>query len=338
VVGQDGWPLGKDGRLTRKLQQARWRQRSQPLVILTEADFLARLGLDASSGDVQCLSTAQLSSVVHVSGDRIRSWVQLGLVQPTETLHGVHYFDFQQVRWAKTLCDFAQAGVAPGRIRRSLEQLKNWMPDVDRPLAQLAVLEKDGQLVVRLREGLLAEPTGQGLFDFSEEPAAATVQVASGPQTAEQWFQAGCEHEQAGRLAEAARAYRQVLRAGRRDPDACFNLANVLYALGQKEQAAERFRQVVEVDPRYAEAWNNLGVVLSELDQYEEAVAALQSAVQSDPSYADAHFNLADTLDQLERQSEALPHWRAYVHLDPTSPWGRYARERLGKADRPKQA
>src|SRR5205807_4935154 len=113
----------------------------------------------------------QLSSVLRVSGDRVRTWVQVGLVQPAETRHGVHYFDFQQVRWAKSLCDFAQAGVAPQRIRRSLEQLTKWMPEVEGSLAQLAVLEKDGQLVVRLREGQLAEPTGQGLLDFSDRPA-----------------------------------------------------------------------------------------------------------------------------------------------------------------------
>src|SRR5438552_245242 len=171
VVGQDGWPLGKDGRLTRKLQKARWLQRSQPLTIVTEAEFLTRLGLDSPAGSLSRLSTAQLSRVLHVSGDRIRAWVQLDLLRPTESVHGVHYFDFQQARWAKTLSDFVLTGVTPDRIRRSLEQLKAWLPDLDRPLAQLAVLERDGRLLVRLREGQLAEPTGQGLFDFSEQPA-----------------------------------------------------------------------------------------------------------------------------------------------------------------------
>jgi tetratricopeptide (TPR) repeat protein len=338
VVGQDGWPLGKDGRLTHKLQKARWLQRTRSVAILTEAEFLTRLGLDCPSRSLQLLSTAHLSRVLRVSGDRIRTWVQLGLVQPTETLHGVHYFDFQQVRWAKTLCDFAQAGIALGRIRRSLEQLKHWMPDVERPLTQLAVLEKEGRLVVRLREGNLAEPTGQGLFDFSDEPATPTVPVVPGPQTAEQWFQLGCEHEQAGQLAEAAQAYRQALLSGGPDAGTSFNLANALYALGNKEQAAERFRQAVEIDASLADAWNNLGVVLCELGQQDEAIGAFQRAVELDSFYADARYNLADTLEQSGRASEAAPHWRAYARLDPTSPWGTYARQRLGKTERPEQA
>jgi tetratricopeptide (TPR) repeat protein len=345
VIGQDGWPLDKNGRLTRKLQKARRLERVQPIAILSEADFLARLGLDSPSRGVQRLSTSQLSRVLRVSGDRIRSWIQQGLVQPSETLHGVHYFDFQQARWAKSLCDFARAGVAPQRIRRSLEQLTRWMPDVQRPLAQLAMLEKDGRLVVRLGEGQLADPTGQGLFDFSDQPAmpSETGRVplyaerrtqnaersARAVAAGEQWFDLGRQHEQAGNLAEAAKAYLQALESSGQDAYASFNLANVLHALGQKEQAAKHFHQAVQVDASFVDAWNNLGVVLSELGQYEEAVLAFQRAIALSPYYADARYNLADTLDQLGREEEALPHWRAYARLDPTSPWGAYARRRL---------
>jgi tetratricopeptide (TPR) repeat protein len=338
VVGQDGWPLGQDGRLTRKLQRARWLQRTQPLTILTEVDLLTRLGLEAASPGSRLLSTVQLSEALKVTGERVRGWVRLALLQPAETMNGVHYFDFQQARWAKTLCDFARSGVSPDRIRRSLEHLQRLMPNVEQPLAQLAVLEKDGRLVVRMAEGQLAEPTGQGLFDFEEERTADTLPVTSGPRTVEQWFQSGCEHEEAERLTEAVKAYRQALLLGGPDGETCFNLANVLYRLGRKEQAAERFHQAVEIDSEFVEAWNNLGTVLSEIGQQDEAVDAFQSALQHDPLYADAHYNLADLLDQLGREKEALPHWQAYVCSDSTSHWGKYARQRLDKANRPRQA
>src|SRR5438876_1491727 len=49
VVGQDGWPLDRDGRLTRKLQKARYLQRTRSLTIVSEADLLARLGLECPS-------------------------------------------------------------------------------------------------------------------------------------------------------------------------------------------------------------------------------------------------------------------------------------------------
>jgi tetratricopeptide (TPR) repeat protein len=338
VVGQDGWPLDQDGRLTRKLQKARFLQRTRPLTILTETDLLARLGLECSSRGLRRLSTIQLSETLGVTGERIRGWVRWGLVQPVETVNGVHYFEFQQARWAKTLCDFAVSGVSADRIRRSLEQLKKWMPNVEGPLAQLAVLEKDGRLVVRLPEGQLAEPTGQGLFDFSDEPMVAALPVTFDRRTAEQWFQFGFEREEAGQLTDAASAYRQAVLLGAPDAEACFNLANVLHALGEKQQAAEQFRQAVKIDPGFVDAWNNLGTALSELGQQEAAVDALQRALQLHPLYADAHYNLADIFDQLGREKEALPHWQAYARSDPTSRWGKYARQRLDRANRPKHA
>jgi tetratricopeptide (TPR) repeat protein len=332
VVGQDGWPLDQDGRLTRKLQKARYLQRSRAVTILTEADLLARLGLECSTRGLGRLSTVQLSRTLKVSGERIRGWVRCGLLQSVETVNGVHYFEFQQARWAKTLSDFAGSGVSPERIRRSLQQLKTWMPNVDQPLAQLAVVEKDGRLVVRLPEGQLAEPTGQGLFDFTDQSAEAAVPVRFDRRSAEEWFQFGFEREEAGELPDAARAYRQAVLLGAPDPEACFNLANVLYALGEKHQAAEQFREAVKIDPGFLEAWNNLGTVLGDLGQQEEAVEALRRALQLHPLYADAHYNLADILDQLGRAKEALPHWQAYARSDPTSRWGKYARQRLDQA------
>jgi tetratricopeptide (TPR) repeat protein len=200
------------------------------------------------------------------------------------------------------------------------------------------MLEKDGRLVVRLREGQLAEANGQGLLDFSEQTAAVaqneTVplpakRAAPGAMASEQWFQLGLEQEQAGNLTEAARAYLQAIEAGGPEADTSFNLGNVLHALGRKEQAVERFREAVEADAAFVEAWNNLGVVLSELGQYEDAITALQRAVALSPAYADARYNLADTLDQSGRGNEGVPHWRVYARLDPTSPWGNYARRRL---------
>jgi tetratricopeptide (TPR) repeat protein len=336
VVGQEGWPLGRDGRLTQDLQKARKLQRSQHISILTETDFLARLGM--ASGGPQRLSTAELSQLLKVSGERIRGWVRLGLVRPSETVHGVHYFDFRQVSWAKTLCGFARAGVTADRIRRSLEQLKTWLPEAQQPLEQLAVLERDGQLLVRLDQGKLAEPGGQRLFDFADEMPVASVSMQPGPRTDDDWFRLGLQHEEAGRWLEAAQAYRQALAAGRPDADTCFNLGNVLYTLGRKDQAVERFRQAVEIDQRFTAAWNNLGNVLAELNEHEEAIEAFQKVLQVDPHNPEAHYNLADALEELGRTREARPHWEAYFRIDPTSRWGTYARKRLADADRPRQA
>src|SRR5271163_1485079 len=59
VVGQDGLPLRKDGRLTRNLQTAERLQKSHGLVITNEADWLAGLGSSPPFSNTRGLSTAQ---------------------------------------------------------------------------------------------------------------------------------------------------------------------------------------------------------------------------------------------------------------------------------------
>jgi tetratricopeptide (TPR) repeat protein len=326
VVGQDGWPLRKDGRLTSRLRKARRLQNDQPITILTEMELLDRLGVDSPPSGRQGLSTAQLAEVLQVPGACIRAWVRSGLLQAHETVGAVHYFEFHQVRWAKSLRDFAKAGVSSRRISQSLRHLRQWLPNLESPTNMPAVLEQDRRLAVRLEDGSLADPTGQGLFDFSHGQEHAAVSFSREKVTPHDWFQLGCQREGAGEFEEAAQAYRAALLAGGPDATTCFNLANVLYALGRREPAVERYLQVVEMEPGFVEAWNNLGIVLDELEQHDEAVAALRQVVKLNPLYADAHYNLADILDRIGRSSEALTHWQAYLGHDCGSPWADYAR------------
>jgi tetratricopeptide (TPR) repeat protein len=332
VVGQEGWPLGKDGRLTQKLQRARWLQRrASPIAICTEEELLARLGLDCRSEGMRRLyTTAELSRILDIRLNLVRAWIQAGFIRPAQVDHGISYFDFRQVSGAKTLSALVQAGVTKQRLERSLRQLKAWLPHVEQPLAQLPLLGSGGELLVRLDNGQLAEPTGQLVLDFEDSAGEATGTVLSTqPATAGEWLEAGCQSEAAGRLTEAVHAYRQALLIGGPDAAGSFNLGNALYALGQKEEASKRFYQAVELKPEFVQAWNNLGIVLTDLGRPEEAVAAFRRALEQDPAYADPHYNLADLLEAMGQAAAAHRHWQAYVHHDPQSAWGFYARQRL---------
>ena len=252
---------------------------------------------------------------------RIRAWMRAGLIRPIEENHGIAYFDFRQVTGAKTLCDLTKAGIGVDRLRANLEQLRQWLGE--QPLEQLALLEHNGQLLVRLEDGLV-DPAGQMYFEFNEEAAVIQAQ----PTSAAQWFESGCFFEQDGNTEEAIDAYRQALLIGGPSAHVCFNLANVLRTLGQRKEASERYRQVIEIEPNYAEAWNNLGIVLGELGEIDDAIASWKRAIAL--GYGDAHYNLGDLLDGLGRTLEAHVHWRAYLRHDPQSPWASYARRKLG--------
>ena len=334
VVGQEGWPLQEDGRLTRKLLKARDLEKiGAPITVLKEEVFLGLLGLEGRQEDIhRVYTTGQVSRILGLPGSTVRAWVRAKLIEPVRTVHRLSYFDFRQMAGAKAICELIRAGIPTERIRRSLEALRGLRLGAEEPLLQLALIEEDGRLLARLRDGLLLEPGGQLCFDFSP-PAAESLPMDAGPLTAADWFDRALEHEEAGRLSEADRAYAAASAAGGSGPELPFNHGNVLYGLGRKEDACVKFRQALGLDSTYAEAWNNLGNSLADLERHDEAVGAYERALAVEPGYADAHFNLAETLYQMGLAADAAPHWRAYLKQDARSAWAKQALSRLAEVE-----
>lgn len=330
VVGDETGALAKDGRPSLRIRKVRHLQRrGHRIDIVAEMEFLRRCGVESSDETVrQRYTAAQVCRILQLSPDRLSRWIRSGLVEPQKTVHNVPYFDYRQVSWAKTLCRLTKAGVKPKKIRRSLRQLKRWLA-AEESLVQPGLFELDGQLLVRLDNGQLAEPSGQARLNFDEKSDGSAVEISTRSKPRTDWFAAGCKLEDEERWHEAADAYRRALVLDGPTACTCFNLANVLYKIGQKEKAAECYQQAVEIDPTFAEAWNNLGIIYCESGKSDCALNALNQAVRLNPVCADYRYNLADVLDELARWEEAQTHWRLYLQSDAHSSWARYARQRL---------
>lgn len=173
-----------------------------------------------------------------------------------------------------------------------------------------------------------SESSDQLYLDFGDDDERP-LQFAHSTETVEQYFADACAAEQEARLQDAVTAYRRGLQIGGSNAVLCFNLANVLFVLGEFAEAVEHFQKAVGLRPAFAEAWNNLGVVLVESDKTERALVALQRAVTLEPDRAEAQYNLADLLDELGQSAAAAKHWRAYLRLDADSDWAAHARSRL---------
>jgi Flp pilus assembly protein TadD len=337
VVGQREWPLTKDGTLPDHLREliARGRREKVWSVVVPEEQFLTAIG-KAEWGEAvhRLYTTTTLTEVLGVAAETIRGWVKAGLIKPVTTTEGVWHFDFRQVTAARTLTNLARCGVSIRRMRRSLLGLRQWLPDVELPLEQLAIIEQDGRLMVRLAEGDLAEPDGQLQLDFETGPAPLKMPLSRGatpatPHTAAQWYQQGLEQEANGYPAEAAESYRKALKAGGPDARTCFNLANALRELGLRRESVERYEQAIETDPDFIDAWNNLGTTLSELGRHEEAILAFREILARRPDDPVAHYNLADELETTGCPHDARPHWEAYLRHDRLSAHAAHARSRL---------
>jgi len=319
--------------------------------VVRETQLWQRLGLVESEQDVHRLYTpAMLAELLRVPVAVIRRWHRRGLIVPVREVRRLPYFDFREVAAARRLAELLAAGTSPAAIEKKLAALARYVPDVQRPLAQLSVIVEGREILLRQGDGLI-EPGGQLRFDFAAvddapprlhhagvagEPEGRAEEAASASQsriTPAEIASAAAELEEAGQLDQAAEMYRAAMAAGGPTPEYCFQLAELLYRLGDLHGARERYYVAIELDEDYVEARANLGCVLAELGQLDLAVAALQGALAFHPDYADAHYHLARILDELGRRGEADSHWRAFLDLAPDSPWADEARQRLDGAD-----
>lgn len=315
------------------------------LEILTETQLWQRLGLVDAEQDIHRLYTpAMLAELLGVPVAVIRRWQRRGLIVPVREVRRLAYFDFQEVATARRLAELLAAGISPAAIEKKLEKLVRYLPGVQRPLTQLSVIVEGKQILLRQGDGLI-EPGGQLRFDFeaAETPAHEPSPFDADPVlsvigrreagehavTAEQMCQMAAELEEAGLVEPAAEMYRAAMAAGGPTPEICFQVAELLYRIGDLSGARERYYMAIELDEDYVEARSNLGCVLAETGQLELAAAAFQGALAYHADYADAHYHLARILDDLGRTEDAIAHWQVFLQLAPDNPWAEQARCRL---------
>ncbi len=317
VVGEDGLPLASDGSPDAKLRRVdELTSKSVAIEIVNETEFLRRIHLGEVDGVRRQYTLTELTSIAGVRASLIQSWMRHGLLQPVTEHRGVQYFDFGQVSRLRSLAELASNGISPARLREGLRELAAWLDD-DRPLELLTAVSSHRRcLVVRLKDGRLADTRGQLMLDFEEADFVEGIDLLSLPTTP--LLERAIEYEEEGELELAATVYREVLQRGDEEPETRFNCANVVYSLGRISEAIELFEQALDRDSEYAEAWNNLGSAYLDEGRHEDALSAFQHAINARSEYADAHFNLATTLDDLNRSDESREHWMAYLKLRDT--------------------
>jgi tetratricopeptide (TPR) repeat protein len=340
VVGADELPLEEDTLLDESIRQA---AAEGHLEIISETQLWQRLGL-FDEPDVQLYTPSMLAELLNVPVSIIRRWHRRKLIVPVREVYRLPYFDFQEVATARQLAQLLAAGASPDAIEKKLADLSRYVPEVERPLAQLSVIIEGKQLLLRQGEGLI-EPGGQLRIDFDSleedvdtrdrQQATVPLPEATGPATPDEMLRLAGQYEDAGYLQAAADLKRAYMAAVGPQAEICFELAELLYRLGELSAARERYYMAIELDEDYVEARANLGCVLGESGQLELAVAAFQGALAYHNDYPDVHYHLARTLDELGRREEAEQHWEEFLTLAPSSPWSEEARQRIHSLGKP---
>ncbi len=310
------------------------------LVALNETQFWQRLGLIEHDAHVSRMYTpAMLAELLGIPVAMVRRWHRRGLLVAQRQVGHLPYFDFAQVATARQLAALAAAGVSQRQIEKQFAALRRWFPGIEDQATPAPLVVQGKRLLVRQQDGLV-EAGGQQRFDFDDRDSATAAEaidaapaespVADVPLAAPaDMVEAAQSLEENGQLELAAEMYRSALAAGGPHPETCFQLADVLYRLGDSSAARERYYMAVELDENYVEARVNLGCILAEGGQYDLAASAFEGALAFHDEFPDAHYHLARTLDDLGRPEQAVEHWSRFLELAPDSPWAATARQRL---------
>ena len=362
VIGEEGWPIEADGKPSQKLLQVEeWNAAGDSIRIINESDWLSLVGLREPADDThRSYTPAMLSSLLEIPVGLIRRWERTGLINAVRRVHRLPYFDYEEVNSVRRLCELIDNGAEPSEIERSLTRLGKLFgkSNSDRSLAQLNLLVRDAQVVVRDEAGLIQPRTGQRLMDFDppevvddavddSPPALPITTTADEPDdervrwSAEDWFREGCRLSDNYELPAAIEAFRLSLTAepfrpadandtGSHPAEVNFHLADTLYRVGKVEAAIERYYSCVEHDANYLEAWTQLGCLLAETNELDQSIESFRIALDLHPQYADAHWHLANSLKQQGHVEAAQEHWRTYLQFDQHGPWADGARQALG--------
>jgi len=143
----------------------------------------------------------------------------------------------------------------------------------------------------------------------------------------------------AGRLADAARIYDEILASEPRHFEALHSLGIIRYQSGQIEDAERLIGLAVEINPTAPDAHYNRACLLQKMNRPATALASFDQALLLKPDYLEALVNKATILVQLQRHDDALATLDKVVALNPNIPeiWTNRAGA-LMALNRPEQA
>jgi len=126
----------------------------------------------------------------------------------------------------------------------------------------------------------------------------------------------------AGKFAEAAQLYQDILRRDPKQFDALHALGILCYQSGRLDEADRLIGEAVRINPRAADALYNRGCLLLNMSRLDEAVDCFNRAIALKPDYVEALGNRANVFLRLGRPIESLADCDKIVALRPKLPQG----------------
>ena len=123
---------------------------------------------------------------------------------------------------------------------------------------------------------------------------------------------------QAGRLAEAATLYQEILLADPNQFEPFYSLGMICLQAGQLEDAQQLIGNALHIRPEFPEGWCARGIVLLQLRRADEALGCFDRALALVPNFMEALSSRATAFLELNRPDEALAAIDKALALNPS--------------------
>jgi tetratricopeptide (TPR) repeat protein/2-polyprenyl-3-methyl-5-hydroxy-6-metoxy-1,4-benzoquinol methylase len=131
------------------------------------------------------------------------------------------------------------------------------------------------------------------------------------------WKALGAVQRMMGNVQGALLANETAARLDPQDPEALYNLSNLLKEVGRIDDAEVGYRHSIALRPDFAEAHLNLGVILHDKGRFSDAESSYRDAIACNPYYAQPHNNLGNVLRDLGCYDKAEVCYRKAIALKP---------------------
>jgi tetratricopeptide (TPR) repeat protein len=279
----------------------------------------------------------EVARLLGLTKGRLRSLDREGIVSPSARRNGRRAYSFADLIALRAARDLMAGKVRLRDVARAIRRIKETLPRVARPLAELRIASDGKQVVVRTTEGAFEPITGQMVLDFQvrqlHDDVVRVLRPTAGRDRArtayELYLKASQLDEDPETMDQAEGLYRAALRY---DPWLAIvytNLGNIRFRRGDEEQAEKLYRAALEIERTQPEAQYNLGYMMLHRGEPDRAIRYFNGAIENDPRFADAYFNLAMAYEQAGEREKARSCWQRYLELEPTGTWAEIARQHM---------
>ena len=123
-----------------------------------------------------------------------------------------------------------------------------------------------------------------------------------------------------GKLDDAVASLKKAIQLNGTVPNFYSNLGEMERQRGNLDAAETALRKAITIDPNSAQAYNNLGIVHYDKREFAKAVESYTKANSLDKKYAEAHNNLGNALRALGKGAEALKEYEFAIEARENYP------------------